>query len=193
MIEQRALELLGATEPKPLEARRLLAEATQATPLFGLKTGMRLFDLLAGLTVRFNLRDERDALIRVLQAELTRVRTLEQMAGHWINSTGPVPAGQNNEVPRAGRALVFLYQLSGNGSPAAEPQNQRRTRRHHEPHHMTRQEKYKGSVHAQLGHNEFLRAVVEDRIEKWQETDSRWYGRWSNRKTPVKWAGITIA
>jgi hypothetical protein len=174
MIEQHALELLKKKQGAE-RACQVLLQAVQATPVFGLKTGMRLYDLLAGLTVRFHRTEDRSALVRVLRDELSLMQSFERKI----------------EQPGVGIVLSWLYRLSNN-EQRAEPATIIKPVRKHEHHKTSTSVPYKGLAHAHLGHNDYLKAVVEDRITKWQNQKSGWYQRWSDTKKPVKWAGGEI-
>ena len=125
------------------------------------KSDLRLYDLLAGLSVRTHQADSMASLVTAattLKARLREINASQRPYEH-----GPV--------------MTFLYRVSGNPIPAP------RARKVPHP----KKGKPATSTSRAL-HTRYLEDQIAARIEKWQDGDSSWHKRWSDPTKKVRWS-----
>jgi hypothetical protein len=121
MVEQHALDLIS--KEKSAEACRFLINVIEGTSDFGLQTTMRLFDLLAGISVRFNQNECSARLMTFLRLQLSQAdaRDVSLRGGNL---------GEKNASKHG--LLEVLFQLANNHTetkPASVPTRSHRTLR----------------------------------------------------------------
>lgn len=177
MIEKVAIELV---QQNPESACKFLAKAIEATPLFGIRTSMRLFDLLAGLSVRFGFEKYLDILTRVVQKELDNTQLFEK-------------------PPARSQLATFLSWLATDEVPPLGRESSAR-KEHHKGRERQlpctpgrRPRKSRQRKNAQMSHTAYLASVLDKRIIKWQNKEGKWHRKWANREHAINWACGRIA
>jgi hypothetical protein len=177
MVELVTLDLIR--QEKGEEACMFLARALEATPVFGLRTSMRLFDLLAGISVRYNHPQYLVRLIAIANREVARVRLLERPPDFKTSF------------------FEFVSWLASDEVPAASSRH--RASRHHTQHHThpcngdKQTRSYKKHKKSEVSHAVYLASALEGRIKKWQDKNSVWYKKWADQGKPFLWACNSIA
>jgi len=182
MVEQQAIAYLHAgADEKAIE---FLLEAIQAVPLFGLRTGLRLYDLLAGLSIRYGKLSMMDKLLAAIRSEVGNLPRHHGSSVSLVSTQSP------------SKKLWFRYLLllagtedsmeSRNGPHGSRRRVRPRKRRSGKENTEAAQAK-----EAVKDRSKQLADLLEARTVKWTATDSRWAARWRS-SGEIKWAGTTL-
>jgi hypothetical protein len=188
MVEQQALALLHSGSRGPDEAIQFLLDATKAVSVFGLRTGVRLYDLLAGLAVRYDHKPALDQLSEILRGELRKVE--EYSKNHAFTGTNVA-----NQLAPWLRPLLAIAGIETNSEPKLKAASRHRSHpRHHEKGNGV-QSAQAHAPQAQIppaDHQRFLADALRARLEKWSsKADTKWAPHWK-KKEEIRWGGVKL-
>lgn len=176
MVEQQTVAYLNHGGPKL--AVRFLSEAVQGVPEFGIQSGMRLYDLLAGLSIRYEDAEALKRLTQILQSEISKLQSFLNRREHL-----PIRAvSATNRYLDFALSLTGLERLYNSGSRSFRPKPQQR------PRVQPRKAELAG---VPSNHEAYLLAELQARLVKWSQRDSKWSMRWRKRGA-LEWAGIKL-
>ncbi|MGJ5819523.1 hypothetical protein [Paludibaculum fermentans] len=176
MVEQQTVAYLHHGGPKV--AIRFLSEAVQAVPEFGIQSGMRLYDLLAGLSIRYQDAESLNQLTHILQSEISKLQNFLNRSEHLPNRAEPA----TNRYLDFALSLTGLERLFNSGSKSTSPKATQRPR--------VKQRKADLSG-VPANHEAYLLTELQSRLGKWSQSKSDWSLRW-RKSEAVVWAGITL-
>jgi hypothetical protein len=181
MIERQAIAMLLAGDHHA--AIDFLLHASNAASVFGLRTGMRLYDLLAGLAVRYGRNDALAELTKVLRAESADVNKFQSRL---------IPA--RIMQPWGSRAVRYLLVAAGverntELAPARNASKQGASR-HHE-NWTKRSPRPSKAPRKNLDHTAYITKCIGERLAKWQSVNGKWRKVWT-QQSPVTWSGIEL-
>lgn len=178
MVERQAIAYLTHTDPK--KAIDFLLQSTRGIPEFGIQSGLRNYDLLAGLAVRYGQTKVLESLTDILKDELTK------MASYHL-TYGSIPAPRRPQPRPWLRVLLALADLDSFARFASPSSPQR----NHLAKPRRNPRKSEQPQAPPSSHDAYLMQALNARLQKWSDPENAWLRRWKN-PAPIPWAGTRL-
>lgn len=170
-FERAAISYLQQKNPEKACQLLLFAISQDLRP--GKRPSFRLYDLLAGIAVRFDKKTHLMQMIHLIDSMKDTGRIL-----------GDVPSPTHN---RKSLLAGTGSRRQGIASSVTVSENRANQDRNHETPNLAPSLVASPTVAPQFLTSSRLKADFADRIKKWKDPNNSWHRRWGNRSEPITW------